>query len=318
MPLSSHSSLQHQPLSPHIHVFDSRKEGDEDLLNDGDFYRNGGFVTSSSPISTSKAMNRYHVMKIAPGFERYSRDHHHYRLDHHRHHHHHQHQHHHQQHPQKASVRFFGSPSYTRSSSSSSSLSRSAHVQVQECLHRNDYTEEEKRASWYSTDEIDEIRTSRKTMIKLLDRHDEEQQQKQHRHRRQQQQQKQHQETNVEGTLDAIRGPSTRDGTGNDSRHVNYRVNSLADDAGSSVRGLERMSKLGRRQRHLHTRAVVDAVVTEQESQFQRGVKDEAAIAYICQMYTRQCVVEARRRGVNDAREAAAVSTGGSLFYECG
>jgi hypothetical protein len=235
-----------------------------------------------------------------------------------------------QQYPhQKGTVRFVQSTTCSYPSTSSQLSQKSSGdgscsscdalvVHIQECLHRDDYTEEEKKATWYSSDELSMIRCARKILIRLLDRNAKD------IRKQQQQQQQQQKKKNLWTTTMMDTERTTMDnvllvdfdcddddddvGMCTDSSHTDTDKNNL-----SSVRGLERMSKQGRRRRHLHTRALMDAVMTAQESQYERGVHDENAIAYICEMYTRQSGMEARRRGVvyeQEATRAAAVVAG--------
>lgn len=166
-------------------------------------------------------------------------------------------------------------------------------VQVREGLHYNDYTEEEKQASWYSEEELSAMSSARRMLMSLWD---------------QQEEQRQQTQTLGDGTAgdatDAAPVLSGCDG-GDDRGGLETPV------AASTVRGLECKSKWGRRRRSLHVNAAVGAVIREQDFQQLRGgwgQQDGAAveaIARICEMHTRQCVWEARQRGVSDEREVS-------------
>jgi hypothetical protein len=73
------------------------------------------------------------------------------------------------------------------------------------------------------------------------------------------------------------------------------------------LRGLECKTKEGRRRRNLHRNAAIDAVLEEQDYQFQRGVQETDAIAHISEMYTQQSRLQAQQRGHCDAQAAQAL-----------
>ena len=77
------------------------------------------------------------------------------------------------------------------------------------------------------------------------------------------------------------------------------------DDADMCARGLENMTKAGGRRRRENIQTSIDAVLDEQEHQWQQGQVNLGALARVYTQATRHCAMAAYIAGQRDAKEVA-------------
>ena len=128
------------------------------------------------------------------------------------------------------------------------------HTNIQECLHHQDMTCEERYAAWYTFEDFQRLKGDRRALVKLMDQFE------------------------LKETKDGcvvVLPPTTIDSPETSEASSQHSPSSLSSsssparqlaDIDDSIRGLEFRTKEGKRKRHYEIQTIVQAVLHEQQS----------------------------------------------------